>query len=84
MTPRRSPHGHFGRPEWMNARFAGTCRCGASFEKGAVITYDRRIRQVTACPTCSDKRAEGALADQFDRDFEDQCAAACGPGLADP
>jgi hypothetical protein len=23
-------------------------------------------------------------ADQFDRDGEDQCAAACGPGLADP
>ena len=63
------------------ARYAGACTCGAEIHKGDTIQYSRAKRAVVGCPKCRDKRAEGALADAFDRAYEDQCAAACGPGL---
>jgi ATP-dependent exoDNAse (exonuclease V) alpha subunit len=37
----------------LNARFAGTCQCGARFAAGAAIEYDRASRRATACPSCS-------------------------------
>lgn len=79
----------------MNAKYAGTCQCGATFGKGATINYDRGIRKVTACPTC--KPSSAALAprwdtgrpnprytpDASDTAYEDQCAARCGLGGRD-
>ena len=66
----------------MQARYAGQCRCGAHFEKGCRIIYDTWSRSVVACPTCgSTRQSEPDLARQSDMDYEDQCAAACGPGL---
>ena len=64
----------------MNARFAGRCRCGAAVCRGDAIVYDRGARGVVQCPICRDARAEGSLADAFDRAYEDQCSATCGLG----
>jgi len=36
----------------LNARFSGQCRCGAHFEKGAAIVYDKGLRRVVGCPVC--------------------------------
>jgi hypothetical protein len=50
----------------LNARFAGRCRCGAEFERGARIEYDRATRRVVACPGCT-WPAPGASAGDSDR-----------------
>ncbi len=41
------------RPRDMPSRFPGKCHgCGARFERGALITYDKAVKRVTACPSC--------------------------------
>lgn len=41
------------RPHDMPSRFPGKCHgCGARFERGALITYDKAAKKVTACPSC--------------------------------
>ncbi len=58
----------------MNARYAGRCRCGAEFSRGAAIIYDRAARAVVGCFACK----QAPQSDHHDMAYEDQCAAACG------
>jgi hypothetical protein len=40
---------------WINARYAGRCRCGSRIILGDIINHDRRARAVVACRACKDK-----------------------------
>lgn len=57
------------------ARYAGRCRCGASFSRGASIQYDGAVRAVVGCYACKPAHER---ADASDLAYEDQCAQACG------
>ena len=37
---------------WINARYAGRCRCGSRIILGDIINHDRRARAVVACRSC--------------------------------
>lgn len=66
-------------PQRMNARYSGTCRCGAAFARGAAIIYSRAVKGVVGCFECKpEMRTEYARAVDSDTAYEDQCAAACG------
>lgn len=39
------------------AQYPGRCLCGASFEPGARIYWDRSFRRATGCPACAPKKA---------------------------
>lgn len=78
----------------INAKFPGTCSCGAEFEAGARIAWSKspayRRGRVHNCPTCRTERrqerattapqvrATVAQPDPIDLAYEDAGAAACG------
>lgn len=70
----------------MIAKYAGKCKCGASFKRGAEIEYSRATRQVIACqasgcgPTDRGRLECGMLDpnNSFDQRYEDDCARQCG------
>ena len=41
------------------AKYPGSCLCGARFQTGAKIYWDRSISRATGCPTCCPKAKAG-------------------------
>jgi hypothetical protein len=38
---------------WMNAKYSGMCKCGASVAKGERMRYQRSARMIVQCMSCN-------------------------------
>jgi hypothetical protein len=65
----------------IDAKFAGTCQCGAEIVRGDVVMWEKR-RGVVECRACRPKEPDAP--DAFDQLVEDRAAEAAGVGDNDP
>ena len=52
-------------PRWIEAKFASTCKCGASIKKGDNVLYYPYEKRV-ACQECSEQHQRDMDANAFD------------------
>ena len=64
---------------FINAKYAGLDSDGRRFVRGQRIAYDRKRKVVVTCePSRIESIERQQVADRFDMDWEDRCAAQCG------
>lgn len=64
---------------FINAKYAGLDSDGRRFNRGQRIAYDRKRKVVVTCdPSRIESIERQQVADRFDMDWEDRCAAQCG------
>ena len=61
---------------WMNAKFAGRCKCGASVGRGERMYYQRSARMIVQCMSCNKHGDDAGMRDYTDVDgrYEDWAA----------
>ena len=69
----------------IRVKYASKCSsCGRAIERGSLAIWHRATRSIShpsdsvACAAAMKKNPDSSPAPSFDRDYEDQCAAACG------
>ena len=54
---------------WMDAKYAGRCKCGHAVAKGERMYYQRSARMIVTCTTCD--KAGDSTDDAMRRDYTD-------------